>query len=188
MTGAFPVYALKQVAEAWAQARGGERGFSMGRWDPDYVARQRCYVARADGKIVAFATFHIGARDWALDLMRATPDAPDGTMHTVITTAIEEAAQAGCKRLSLAALPPLQQPRWAQAIAGRLNLSDGLRQFKTSFAPAREPLYLVAQGPVRLAICAFDILRRVFWPVPLSPKTTLNPDAPREHAWNSISS
>lgn len=169
--GALPVADLAMVATAWARARGGERGFSMGRFAPDYIRAQRLYLARRDGRIVAFASFHEGRAEWTLDLMRAVPGAPDGTMHALIARAAEEAAAAGIARVSLAALP--LRRRWrgggvTAAVARRLRPDgDGLARFKAAFAPRAETLYIAAPSRTALALAALDILRAVHRPPPL---------------------
>ena len=167
---ALPLAEMAEVAKAWARARGGERGLSMGRFAPDYVALQRVYLASAGGHLVAFLTLHEGAAEWTLDLMRARPDAPDGTMHALLACAIAEAAAESCPRLSLAALPH----RHAEAILRRLPRAlcpdvgaEGLTRFKRAFAAAYEPLYLAAPSRPALALAAFDLARAIARPAPL---------------------
>jgi hypothetical protein len=88
----LPIDEMAEVAAAWAIAHGGERGFSIGRFAPDYVAGQRVYLARHGDRLVAFLTFHDGAREWTLDLVRALPDAPDGAAYALLAGAIGDAA------------------------------------------------------------------------------------------------
>lgn len=178
--GPLPLSELGAVAAAWAQARGGERGFSMGRFTPDYIAHQEVVIARLGGRIVGFASFHATRASWVLDLMRPAPDAPDGTMQALIHTAIEAARGAGVARFSLAALPPeaarVEGPgaliwRRAEAQAG----AAGLRQFKMSFAPSLAPRYIAAPSHAALALAAADIARAIHRPAPLAQSP-----APRE--------
>ncbi len=173
----LPITEMAEVAETWARAHGGERGLTMGRFAPDYVAAQRVYLARVEGRLVAFLTLHEGASEWSLDLMRAGGDAPDGAMHTLLAHAIAEATAEGCSRLSLAALP---HPRTA-ALAGFLPRAlrpapgaEGLAQFKGAFAPAFEPLYLAAPSRAALVLAAFDLARAIARPAPLP--ATADPD------------
>lgn len=165
--GSLPLAEMQAVALAWAGARGGERGFSMGRWSPAYVAGQRVLLAWHGDRLVAFATFHDGGREWTLDLLRTLPDAPDGTMHALVATAIAEAAARGRPRLSLAALPSARAAALAARLPGAGGAGEGLRQFKAAFAPRREPLYLAAPGRAALLLAGLDILRRVTRPAPL---------------------
>ncbi|MBD3788408.1 MAG: DUF2156 domain-containing protein, partial [Sphingomonadales bacterium] len=161
---ALPIPALAALNAAWIAARGGERGFSMGRFTPDYIARQRVFIAWQGAVPVGFASFHAGNRDWVLDLMRPGPEAPDGTMQALILAALEAARAAGTPRLSLAALPPetshLRGPAaaiWQKATRGAGTA--GLRQFKMGFAPQGRPLYLAAPSRAALALAAADLAR-----------------------------
>ncbi len=140
----LPVAEMAAVAADWTRLRGAERGFSMGRYDPAYVAGQHVYLARAGDRLAGFATFHVTPDEWALDLMRHGPDMPEGTMHALVAAALADAARLGVARLSLAGLPPRPDPR--RGLAARLvarglsRLSGpGLHQFKAAFAPAFVP-------------------------------------------------
>lgn len=159
----LPLSDMARVARDWAARAGGERGFSMGRFDPDFVAFQRCYLARFGGELVAFATFHTVPGEWALDLMRSAEGVPDGTMHALVARAIEDAAAAGIDRLSLAAMA-LEAPSGALALVARRREAAGLRRFKTSFAPRTRRLYVAAPGPAVLALAGVDILIRIARP------------------------
>lgn len=164
---ALPVRELDAVATAWAAARGGERGFSIGRYAPGYVRAQRVYLARQGGRTVAFASFHEGWAEWVLDLMRALPDAPDGAMHAIVARAVADAAAGGVGRLSLAALPPSAGGARARRELARLirrTGSEGLRQFKAGFAPRPEARYVCAPTWPALAVALLDILRAVHLP------------------------
>ncbi len=185
--GNLPVAEMDAVAAAWSDARGGERGFSMGRWSPGYVAGQRTLLAMREGRLVAFATFHDAGHEWTLDLLRTAPEAPDGTMHALIAAAIAEAAARGCPRLSLAALPSSRAAGLAARLPCNGAAGEGLRQFKMAFAPRREPLYLCAPGPLALALAGLDILRRVTRPVPI-PSPAASAAEPGRHAAASRSS
>lgn len=174
---ALPMDELIALNSAWIDARGSERGFSMGRFTPAYVATQRVFVARLEGRAVAFASFHAGAREWVLDLMRPAPDAPDGTMQALIIAAVEAARDAGAPELSLAALPPEAASHrgpaaaiWRQAARGKA--AAGLRQFKIGFAPQARPLYIAAPSRPALVLAAADLARAIHRPAPLSEDRT----------------
>ncbi len=168
----LPLAAMARIAAEWATTRGGERGFSMGRWAPGYVAGQRLYLAHADGRLIAFASFHEGAREWVLDLMRAAEGAPDGTMHALVAEAIRDAAALGIARLSLAALPCRAELFTGISVPLRRRLEHlpcvaGLARFKSAFAPRRERLYIAAPTPAALVLAALDIAREIHAPAPL---------------------
>ena len=177
--GALPLSEMAEVAAAWALARGGERGLSMGRFAPDYVAAQRVYLARAGCRLVAFLTLHEGTAEWTVDLMRARPDAPDGVMYALLARAIAEAASEGCPRLSLASLPHPRADALARLLPRALRpaaRTDGLARFKRTFAPSFEPLYLAAPSRAALVLAAFDLARAIARPAPLP--AVQEPDAP----------
>ncbi|WP_339113071.1 phosphatidylglycerol lysyltransferase domain-containing protein [Thioclava sp. GXIMD2076] len=170
----MPMAQMSEVATEWTTARGGERGFSMGRFTPDYVSEHEVVLAWFDGRLVGFASFHANDHEWALDLMRTSDDAPDGTMHQLIVTAIAAAREMGCPRLSLAALPPrpdqIEGPAamiWRRAERG--HGAAGLRQFKMGFAPHLTTLYVAAPSASALALACADIARIIRKPPALRP-------------------
>lgn len=174
---------LAALCARWVQAHGGERGFSMGRFAPDYLGGQEVFVARQNGRLLGFASFHANRNEWVLDLMRPAPDAPDGTMQALIAAAIAEAGRLGVARLSLAALPPraeeVRGPAahiWRRAEKG--GAGAGLRQFKMGFAPRLSPRYLAAPSAPALALAAAEIARAIHHPAPLPPHA-LPPQHPR---------
>jgi phosphatidylglycerol lysyltransferase len=158
------------IARLWARARKGERGFSMGRYDEAYLAHQLVIEARLDGTLVAFASFHQGAQEWTLDLMRQPAHSPDGTMQAIVMHAITLARAQGITRLSLASagVPPL---------ARRFTKGDtGLVQFKQMFAPRWQPLYMAAPSPAQLLLAAAEVARAIHRPTPLP-----NPAGAQDH-------
>lgn len=172
---ALPMAQMSAVAADWARARGGERGFSMGTYCPDYVTCQRVFLAWKDAELVAFVTFHETRNEWTLDLMRQSAEAPDGVMHALIDAAIRAAAAQRCPRVSLAAVPwerggegPILTRARARFAAGAG--AAGLRRFKAAFAPHWEVLYFAAPNRFWLLVSAIDILRRVTAP-PRGPQS-----------------
>jgi len=168
--GALPVAQMAALSAAWVAARGGERGFSMGRYAPGYVAGQHCLLAWNGAELVAFASFHTTRGEWTLDLMRSGAGLPDGTMQALIAEAIARAAEAGVPRLSLAAVPP--DPARLRGLAARIwrlaaRHPCGLEQFKAGFAPRWQMLYIAAPSPLGLALAAADIARAIRHPPPL---------------------
>jgi phosphatidylglycerol lysyltransferase len=163
----LPLAAMDTIAQDWRKARAGERGFSMGRWDPDHLPHARVYLATQHGQLMGFLTLHENMAEQTLDLMRMRPDAPDGTMHALLTCAISQAATEGCTRLSLAAVPLDDQKdeplvfHYARAKLDRISGATGLRQFKSAFAPRWETLYAAAPSRAALAFGALDVTREI---------------------------
>ena len=175
-TGSLPLHQMAHVAASWAQRMGGEHGFSMGRFEPNYVAEQRCFLAYKDAELVGFATFHATASEWVLDLMRSTSDMPDGTMHQLVAKVLETAAAQNATRVSLAAMPRAQMPGWMARLPG-MAATAGLRRFKMSFDPNITPLYAAAPNKFVLAMAGIDIWLRIHNPPPLSSAPNTNRDA-----------
>lgn len=119
---------MSRVAAEWSARSGGERGFSMGRFDPAYVAEQRVFLAWQEDSLLAFVTFHTAPTEWTLDLMRSIDNLANGVMHALIAYASDEAAASGISRFSLAAMPLSDPPRIA-ALLGRRPEAQGLRRF-----------------------------------------------------------
>jgi len=159
---------MAEIATAWARSHGGERGFSMGTWAPGTLPWGRVYLARsACGRLLGFITVHATQHEHTLDLMRAGDDAPDGIMYLLVAKAIEAAGRAGVRRFSLAAVslaPAATDPAPLRLLRGRLETASGaggLRQFKQSFAPEWEPLYIAAPSLSALATGALDVVREI---------------------------
>lgn len=164
---------MQEINADWAGRNGGERGFSMGRYCPDYLTRQKIFTARRDGRIIAFVSFHQNPQEWALDLMRQGADVPDGTMQALIIAAIEMARGQAVPRLSLAAMPALADRGWVSHIIWRKQ--EGLRRFKMGFAPNTSPLYMAAPGWMSMALAAWDIARAICYPPELQASSTQLP-------------
>ena len=161
----LPIARMRAVNAAWCAENGGARGFSMGMFCPRHLGRQRVFLAWIGDDLIGFASFHVGAREQTLDLMRQRGDAPDGTMHALIVAAIAQAAAEGCPRLSLAAVP-FDGPLASAALARlRHRLAPaGLRQFKSAFAPEWETLYIAAPSRLALAVAGAEIAREILRP------------------------
>jgi len=160
---------MARVDVEWLSTHDHARGFSMGHFCPEYVARQKIIVARQNGVMLGFVTFHQTSADMALDLMRHGDDLPDGVMHSMIVCAIQAAQAEGRSKLSLAALPAKSNcdsklaARLRNKIAERSG-GHGLTRFKESFGIRRQPLYAAAPSRVGLAVALADIARAVHAP------------------------
>ncbi|WP_141102039.1 phosphatidylglycerol lysyltransferase domain-containing protein [Oceanicola sp. 22II-s10i] len=162
----LPLGHLSRIDRIWSKAHGGARGLTVGLFDPAYVETQRVYLAEQDGAPIAFVTFHEGPAEWTLDLMRHLPDLPDGTMQSLIATALADARAAGVPRLSLAAMPA--RPACEGRLTARLRAEiaqrsggAGLIRFKSAFAPRCEPLYAAAPTRAGLALALADLARAI---------------------------
>ncbi|WP_424943006.1 phosphatidylglycerol lysyltransferase domain-containing protein [Aliiroseovarius crassostreae] len=166
----LPVDEMDQIARTWCRTRGGERGFSMGTWQPETLPHAQVFLAHQNDQLVGFATFHKNTQEQVLDLMRLTNTAPDGTMQMLVTAAIEDAAKSGCARLSLAAVPlgkQAHEPALFHKLRDTLDQisgAAGLRQFKSAFGPNWETLYMAAPNRRALVFGAMDVAREIARP------------------------
>ena len=164
----LPLDAMQQIANDWADQRGYARGFSMGQFNRSYVTGQRVYLAEQGDALVGFLTLHECWTQHAVDLMCQRADAPAGTMHMLMDHAIRTAQNEGCLDISLAAVPALARnrhlPNWLRQRLERRLGTEGLRRFKSCFAPQWQPLYLAAPGYGALALAGLDLTDRITRP------------------------
>ena len=149
--------ALKQVSDEWLLGKPGEeKCFSLGRFDPGYLARFDCAVARRREQVLAFANLWAlpNKNELSIDLMRRRSETPNGTMDFLIGHCVAHAANTGFARFSLGMAPlsglisrPLS-PRWVHLGAtiyrrgNRLYGFTGLRAFKQKFHPRWQSRYV----------------------------------------------
>ncbi|WP_424970473.1 phosphatidylglycerol lysyltransferase domain-containing protein [Dinoroseobacter sp. S76] len=163
-----PYAEMAALSVDWAARNGGERGFSMSRFEDAPLSAQRIFTARQDGTLVAFVTFNTTRRGWALDLVRSAREIPDGTTHRLVLEAIETAKREGCDRFSLAAVPLRLAPdapdgriaRFASSLLRRAN-APGLCQFKACFDPRWETRYIAAPSVAGLTLAMFDVVQQI---------------------------
>jgi len=156
---------LRAVSDAWlAEKHTREKGFSLGRFDEDYLRRFPMGVVRRDGKIVAFANLLCSGdgAEVSVDLMRYTPTAPASVMEYLFIELLRWGRAQGFGRfnLGMAPLSGLQNralaPVWNRAGALLYQHGEhfynfrGLRQYKDKFDPEWEPRYLASPGGLAL--------------------------------------
>jgi len=158
---------LRRVSDAWLEhKRGGEKGFSIGRFDEAYLRRFPCaLVLDAQGAVVAFANVLAGPRggEMTVDLMRhLDPDKQQGlrgAMEYLFLSLMLQAKGHGFSRfnLGMAPLAAVGELKWARPIERLAHRFvsygeawynyQGLRRFKEKFDPAWEPRYLAYPRP-----------------------------------------
>ncbi|MGQ7295193.1 bifunctional lysylphosphatidylglycerol flippase/synthetase MprF [Quadrisphaera sp. KR29] len=167
---------LREVSDAWLLDRGTqEKAFSLGRFEEAYVSRFPVVVARAGGRVVAFASLWVGGsgHEVHVDLMRRRSDAPRTVMTHLFVEAVLWARDRGHSTFSLgmAPLSGLQPDRngtfWHRL--GHLVWTHGehfygfrgLRLFKERFDPRWEPRYVASASGLALPVVMFDVARLV---------------------------
>ncbi len=163
---------LRQISDEWIRDKsGGEKGFSLGYFDPGYLQRFDCAVVEIAGRIVAFANvWRAGAaEELSVDLMRFSADAPKGVIDFLLTECMLWGKTQGYRwfNLGMAPLSGLEEhplaPAWHKV--GRLVQRygedfyhfEGLRKFKDKFEPVWRPRYLAAPGGLSMAGALLDV-------------------------------
>lgn len=163
---------LATVSDQWLAAKDQkEKGFSLGRFDPAYMAMFDCATVRRDGRIVAFANiWRTGdGSEISIDLMRHADDAPAGAMDYLFVQLMLWGAERGFRRFSLG-LAPLSgiegrrlAPAWAKAAALLFQHGErfygfrGLRAYKEKFRPRWEPRFIAGPRGVGLVQALIDL-------------------------------
>jgi len=155
--GQAPLEELKAISDAWLDGKQvREKGFSLGRFTPEYLNYFPIAVVRHEGRAVAFANLlETDSQALAsLDLMRVHPIAPNLTMEFLMLGLILEYQRRGYAQFSLGMVPLSGlQPRRGAPLSQRLGALvfqrgesfynfQGLRRFKEKFQPNWEPRYL----------------------------------------------
>lgn len=155
--GDAPLEALKAISDAWLGGKNvREKGFSLGRFSPEYLQHFRIALIRFQGLPVAFANLlETQSKEQAsLDLMRAHPQAPKLTMEFMMIGLILHYKNHDYARFSLGMVPLSGlQPRRGAPLTQRLGSMvfqrgeqlynfQGLRRFKDKFQPDWEPRYM----------------------------------------------
>ncbi len=149
---------LEQVSEQWlADKSAREKGFSLGRFDRDYLAWGQIAIVRRAGEIIAFANVlpaYGPGGVLSVDLMRHVADAPRGTMDFLFARIMLWGKERGHSHFSLG-MAPLSRvgdnpyARINERLAalafeygGRIYNYQGLRRYKEKFAPQWVGAYL----------------------------------------------
>jgi phosphatidylglycerol lysyltransferase len=163
---------LEAVSDEWlAHKATAEKGFSLGFFDRDYVARFPCAVVEAGGRIVAFANLWAGGThdELSIDLMRQRAEAPNGVMDALLANLMVWGRGEGYRWfvLGMAPLAGLESsdvaPLWARvgrfiaAHGETLYNFRGLRSYKDKFDPVWEARYLAYPGGLALPRILADV-------------------------------
>ncbi|MGB8815317.1 MAG: bifunctional lysylphosphatidylglycerol flippase/synthetase MprF [Paracoccaceae bacterium] len=148
---------LRVISDAWlAEKNTREKGFSVGRFEPDWLNRWPLALVRQNGQIIAFANvLTTDTRALAtIDLMRQATDAPAGVMDFLFTALMLEMKTRGYQQFSLGMAPlagfeTRRSGRLWDRFGGALfrhggNFYNfaGLRAFKAKFDPVWRPHYI----------------------------------------------
>lgn len=164
--------ALRTISDQWLKAKHqSEKAFSVGRFDPTYLARCDCAIIRHEGRIAAFANIWKAAPggEISVDLMRYGEAIPQGTMDLLLISLMRWGKAQGYTWFNLG-LAPLSgiaarrlAPFWARAGAFLYRHGDsvygfeGLRAYKDKFSPVWTSRYIAGPSGIGLARALFDL-------------------------------
>ena len=124
---------LRAVSDDWLREKaGGEKGFSLGFFDPDYVRRFPVAVVERQGRIEAFANLWPGPGklELSVDLMRYRKDAPKGVMEALFVHLMRWGKEQGYDWFELG-MAPLSG---FESVAGRAAVDAARAASSTSTA------------------------------------------------------
>jgi phosphatidylglycerol lysyltransferase len=163
---------LRRVSDAWLAAHAGsEKTFSLGHFDPAYVAEFPVAIVRLGGRIVAFATIWTTAQrgPFSIDLMRYATDAPKDVMDYLFVELIDWGRRAGYQafEFGMAPLSGLEDRPLAPIMSrvGRLLFErgediynfQGVRRYKDKYDPLWSPRYIAAARKWAIPILLADV-------------------------------
>ena len=163
---------LRAVSDAWLETKHGtEKGFSLGRFEDDYIREFDYAVLKKDGKIVAFANLWRSGdqNELSIDLMRYMPGVSKVIMDALFAHLLLYAKAEGYRWFHLGAAPlagladhPLAST-WNRVGTFIYRRGDefynfeGLRAFKQKFGPVWTPQYIACPGGLAMPQVLLDI-------------------------------
>jgi len=148
------------VSTAWLDTkRGGEMGFTLGRFDPERLSTLDCRLALDEtGRVIGLGTWHPfdDGRGRVLDLMRRLPDAPNPTIDLLIAESLLDFARGGVALASLGSVPLSHG-----TVAERWYPTRSLWRYKAKFDPSWEMRHIVVSArpqmasALRAVVCAY---------------------------------
>lgn len=173
---------MEEVSDEWLSSfKGGEKRFSLGWFDEDYLQDGPVITVRnPEGNMIAFANIipEYNISESTIDLMRYTKDSPNGTMDTLFVSLFLWAKEQGFQTFNLGLSPlagvgekaedhPIERAVYFlyEHINHFYNFK-GLFQYKAKFHPVWSPRYLIYAGPTALPRAAMAVVQANN-PVPL---------------------
>ena len=163
---------LKRVSDAWlSHQSGGEKGFTLGVFEPAYVAEFPVALVRFEGRIIAFATLWTtpGKGAFSIDMMRYSDDAPSKVMDYLFVELLHWGRSQGYVAFDfgMAPLAGLEDRPLAPIMSrvGRLLFEQGediynfrgVRKFKDKYDPVWRPNYFAAPHKWSIPILLADV-------------------------------
>ncbi len=167
---------LGEISDQWlVDKNAAEKRFSVGRFDPAYLASQPIALVEVGGDIVAFANIWASNPDgeFSIDLMRHTTGSPDGVMDYLFVSLIQWGRAQGFASFNLGMAPlsgltshPLA-PTWQRLGAAIFRHGEyfynfeGLRRYKEKFHPEWRPRYIATPPGLALPHMLLDVTKLI---------------------------
>ncbi|HXP96332.1 MAG TPA: bifunctional lysylphosphatidylglycerol flippase/synthetase MprF [Telmatospirillum sp.] len=163
---------LREVSDEWLASRHTkEKGFSLGRFDADYLQHFPMALVRRDGRIVAFANLWQSGEqeEIAVDLMRQRQDSGYGVMDYLFIETMLWSQSQGYRWFSFGVAPlsgmrdNALAPLWNRVGAFLYRHGEdlynfqGLRRYKEKFLPQWQPRFMASPGGMALPRVAADV-------------------------------
>ena len=163
---------LRPVSDAWLRDKHvREKRFSLGAFDPHYLARTPMALVWQGDELVAFANLLLSdtREEASVDLMRHRPDAPAGIMDYLFVELMLWARAEGYRwfNLGMAPLAGLHSrrhaPWWNRFGAMVFGRGErfynfrGLQRYKQKFDPQWEPRYMAVPRGIALPMILANV-------------------------------
>jgi phosphatidylglycerol lysyltransferase len=163
---------MRQVSDAWlSQKKTREKGFSLGRFEPDYLRQFSAAVVRVDGQLMGFANILESTlkEELSIDLMRHIELENASIMDFMFIELMLWGKKQGFRwfNLGMAPLAGLGEralsPLWSKLGAFVFRHGEnfynfqGLYHYKNKFKPVWEPRYLASPGGLALPVVAANL-------------------------------
>jgi len=163
---------LQAISDAWlSHHAGGEKSFSMGRFDAAYVGEFPCALVKVEGRIVAFANLWTTANRnaFSMDLMRYSNAAPKNIMDFLFVELLEWGRGHGYRafEFGMAPLAGLDDRPLAPLMSrlGRKLFErgediynfQGVRRYKDKYDPVWAPRYIAAANKWAITVALADV-------------------------------
>ncbi len=163
---------LRVISDAWlGDKHAHEKRFSLGAFDPKYLARTPMALVWQGEQLVAFANLLLTdtKEEASVDLMRFLPNGPTGIMDFLFIELMQWARQEGYRWFNLGMAPlagltnrrlsPLWN-RFGALVFGRgerFYNFQGLKRYKDKFDPEWEPRYMATPGGIAVPLILANV-------------------------------
>lgn len=163
---------LREVSDLWISDQpGGEKGFSLGGFVPEYLKEFPHALVRCEGRLVAFANLWPtpDRSSFSMDLMRYRPDAPKNVMDFLFVELLQWGRGQGYSafEFGVAPLAGLTDRPLAPIMSrlGRFVFEkgeefynfQGVRRYKDKYDPVWLPRYIAAPHKWALPLLLADV-------------------------------